>query len=289
MSKGEDSLIDYLHENCVKHVIHNDRRVIAPLEIDVVCPDYKLGFELNPQATHGTAGLRTVDDYYHMEKSLRAREHNFRLTHIFSWSMNETSPVWRTDAFTAYVAGLIIPEYCDVVRFDTKSVSDIQALWQQWDVFDRCQLSLALDDTVLVAIDTDGEPLGMLWRQEADQIMASYLNDNVSVWRYLGKPGIVMANFWDIWDKARDHTLLMESLDCQQIAIPLQGLYDIKTMSPDYYVMPVSGHHRRQSLAEYCKSMAPYDSDPLAIDNMTKHGYTKIATAGYQLWSSFLF
>lgn len=79
-------------------IVHNDRTVISPLEIDIYLPDYNLGIECNPASTHNSS----VPDYrgsdpkhykYHQNKSLAAAESGVFLFHIYGYEWVNNSQI----------------------------------------------------------------------------------------------------------------------------------------------------------------------------------------------------
>lgn len=70
-------------------VIHNDRKIIAPKEIDLYLPDYKIGIECNPTITHNSSILDpwgNLTDYkYHQRKTDDAEKAGVQLFHIFGY------------------------------------------------------------------------------------------------------------------------------------------------------------------------------------------------------------
>lgn len=72
------------------NMIHNDRNVISPLEIDVYLPEFNFGIECNPSFTHNSSisdpwGAEPKHYLYHKEKSDKCREAGVELFHIFGW------------------------------------------------------------------------------------------------------------------------------------------------------------------------------------------------------------
>lgn len=77
-----------LQKNHIDYELNN-RKLIAPLEIDIWVPKYNLGFEVNPTSTHLTTSLRgfrrQVASSYHQNKSLKCFERGIRLVHVYDW------------------------------------------------------------------------------------------------------------------------------------------------------------------------------------------------------------
>lgn len=66
----------------------NNRKLIAPFEIDIWIPGCNLGIEVNPTTTHSVAkrvGLRAVPREYHQMKSLMCFDEGIKLVHIYDW------------------------------------------------------------------------------------------------------------------------------------------------------------------------------------------------------------
>lgn len=78
-SRGEDEIAEFLRQ--FTDVVSRDRTIIAPRELDIVLPEYKLAVEYN--------GLRWHSDKFpgaknrHLEKSVAASAAGYRLIHIF--------------------------------------------------------------------------------------------------------------------------------------------------------------------------------------------------------------
>ena len=84
-SKSETEIIETFPE--IK-IIQNDRKLIAPKEIDILIPDFKIGIEYNGLLFHsyGTTypnNFSTLDKMYHLNKTEQIEEKGFQLFHIF--------------------------------------------------------------------------------------------------------------------------------------------------------------------------------------------------------------
>lgn len=88
--------LEELFENQIKELgvkyEHNNRTVIAPLEIDFWFPEQKIGIEINDVASHNsdTPFLRNgivKASNYHQEKVKKAIDMNIRLIHLYEWEL----------------------------------------------------------------------------------------------------------------------------------------------------------------------------------------------------------
>lgn len=80
-SKAEQYIIDSLKYDGI--IIHNDRKVLRPKEIDIYLPDLKIGIEYNGLYWHSIKN--GTDKYCHRNKSIACRKLDIRLIHIFEF------------------------------------------------------------------------------------------------------------------------------------------------------------------------------------------------------------
>ena len=96
-SAMEDEVVDFIRSlddhTCI---IKNDRKVIAPYELDIYLPDYNLAFECNPAITHNSTlpdqfGGDPKPRTYHKMKTDMCNEIGIQLYHIFGyeWKSNK--------------------------------------------------------------------------------------------------------------------------------------------------------------------------------------------------------
>jgi G:T-mismatch repair DNA endonuclease (very short patch repair protein) len=69
----------------------NTRKIIYPLEIDIYCPDYKIGIEFNGSFWHSSSFKKRKNKNIHMVKFLKCKEKNIRLIHIYQrdWELRK--------------------------------------------------------------------------------------------------------------------------------------------------------------------------------------------------------
>ena len=88
VSKPELEIQKLLDEWGIKH--ENNRQILIGKEIDILCPDYKIGIEFNGNKWH-TEFFGKKDRYYHLEKTIKCNEKGYGLIHIFEdeWETNK--------------------------------------------------------------------------------------------------------------------------------------------------------------------------------------------------------
>lgn len=92
-SRLELAFEDMLLENGIEYE-HNNRLIIAPLEIDYWLPKLNLGIEINDVATHNAdvtnyANAKVKPSNYHREKSLKAIDMGINLIHLYEWGLKD--------------------------------------------------------------------------------------------------------------------------------------------------------------------------------------------------------
>lgn len=60
-SRFENSVIQFLSDNGVTNIIRNDRKLIYPLELDIILPDFNLAIECNGDYWHSFDGPETTE------------------------------------------------------------------------------------------------------------------------------------------------------------------------------------------------------------------------------------
>ena len=89
ISKSENEIKEFLLSYNIK-VIQSDRKILNGLEIDLYCPDYKIGIEYNGNLYH-SENYGKKDINYHLNKSNIALESGVKLYHIHDdeWDYNK--------------------------------------------------------------------------------------------------------------------------------------------------------------------------------------------------------
>jgi len=81
-SKFEQEIFDWLKDVGVIKVVKNDRKIIAPYELDIYLPDYNLAIEFNGLFSHSEIG-GNKDRSYHLMKTDMCNKSGVQLIHIF--------------------------------------------------------------------------------------------------------------------------------------------------------------------------------------------------------------
>jgi G:T-mismatch repair DNA endonuclease (very short patch repair protein) len=81
ISTGQEELINFLQSLDIKNIEVNNRKLIAPQEIDIYLPDYNLGIEFNGTFWHSEKN--GANKNYHLNKLENMEKLGKRLIHIF--------------------------------------------------------------------------------------------------------------------------------------------------------------------------------------------------------------
>lgn len=90
-SKVELELLEYIKSVYPKEVIHNDRTVLKPFELDVYLPEENIAFEFCGGLWHSTKFIK--DKYKHRNKYQSCEEKNIRLVTIFEDEWNDKKEI----------------------------------------------------------------------------------------------------------------------------------------------------------------------------------------------------
>ena len=90
MSSMEYEVIEFLKSIGISNIVHNTKKVISPLELDIYLPDFKFAIECNPTVTHNSSisdpwSQKPKSPSYHKNKTRRCDEFNVELFHIFGY------------------------------------------------------------------------------------------------------------------------------------------------------------------------------------------------------------
>lgn len=87
-SSVEDIIISDLKKIYNGEIVHNTRKIIKPLELDIYIPDLKLAIEYN--GTYWHSSKCNIYHNYHLNKSLLCREKGIRLIHLYEFESYTT-------------------------------------------------------------------------------------------------------------------------------------------------------------------------------------------------------
>lgn len=90
ISKWELEVREYIKSITKETIIHNDRKSIKPLELDIYIPNINIAIECNGVYWHS---VNMKDKNYHITKTERCLENNIVLIHIwdYEWETNKES------------------------------------------------------------------------------------------------------------------------------------------------------------------------------------------------------
>lgn len=98
VSTMEQEVHSFIHTISNTEIQLQNRKIIAPKELDLYLPEYKLGIECNPTSTHNSSvpfmnKSDIVDSNYHKMKSDLANKNGIFLFHIFGYEWTHKRPI----------------------------------------------------------------------------------------------------------------------------------------------------------------------------------------------------
>ena len=93
-SNFEKEIYQYVLSIYDGKVIHNDRKLIKPLELDIYIPDKNIAIECNGLYWHSTKN--GIDTNYHLNKTKLCKDKDVRLIHIFENEWNEKNDICKS-------------------------------------------------------------------------------------------------------------------------------------------------------------------------------------------------
>ena len=103
VSTMEQDVISFIRqERPDLEILHNDRTVLKPREIDIYLPELKFGIECNPTCSHNSSrsswipGFYGVPSTYHRDKSIQASKQGVFLLHLFGYEWNHKQPIMKS-------------------------------------------------------------------------------------------------------------------------------------------------------------------------------------------------
>ena len=103
--------------------IYNVRNIISPYEIDIYCPDKKIGFEYNGLYWHNEINQPNIN--YHLHKTELCCQQNIRLFHIFEDEWLNKQEIVKSMIYNVlgYTENKIYARKCIIKPVDSKTAS----------------------------------------------------------------------------------------------------------------------------------------------------------------------
>lgn len=101
ISSMEKEILEFIKENYDGEVIHNDKKVISPYELDIYIPNKKFAIECDPTATHNSSfkdpwgGLPKSYNYHKMKTDL-CEQKGIVLFHVFGYEWKSRKEILKS-------------------------------------------------------------------------------------------------------------------------------------------------------------------------------------------------
>ena len=298
-STMEHEVFEFISSFYSGEVILHDRKSIAPQEIDIYVPEFKVGFECNPTYTHNSSkGTIWSDDImsydYHCKKSMLCRNKGIFVFHVFGYDWSQ-----KQDIIKSMIKNLL--RKSEIVYYarnlEIRDVSDLEA--KEFLIKNHrqgyCNASVRIglySDDELVSLMTFGKIRNFISKDNESSSLdfellrfCSKLNTSVvggasKLFKYfVSNPNVVkIVSFSDI---ARTKGTLYSELGFTLKSISEPGYVWVNTTSDT----PVN---RIQVQKQHIQKF--FNDDTIDIKNKTErqimieHGYVQVYDSGVMRW-----
>lgn len=145
VSKGQEELEEFI-KSLGFETVRNDRKTIKPLEIDILLPEQKIGFEYNGEFYHQDNG-----PLYHKNKTELAEAKGIHLIHIFEteWIHYQEQVKFRIKSILGKIEKVYARE-CQVKELSTKERKEFLNKWHlQGDNVAKCAFGLFYNNELI--------------------------------------------------------------------------------------------------------------------------------------------
>lgn len=277
-------------------IIHNDRNVISPLEIDVHLPEFKFGIECNPSITHNSSivdpwGHEPKHYLYHKMKSDKCKEAEIELFHVFGWEWEYKQEIIKSMIKNrlGLTDNRLYARNTKVVEVDFKtSVNFLNENHLQGRVSARICLGLVDNNNELVSLMTFGKMRSTIGQGAGNEYeLSRFCNKlNTSV---IGGASKLLSHYL----KTYDTSLVSFSDNAHTTGKLYENLKFTKDhdVTPRYtWVDPVSELTINRLKTQKHNLRKLFNDDTIDIENKTEreimleHGYVQVYDAGLTKW-----
>ena len=279
-SKDEIELYEFIcHLVGKDNVIHNDRKILDGKEIDILIPEYNIGFEYNGLRWHCESYDK--DRYYHLNKTLLAGKKGIRLVHIFEdeWVNNKEIVMNYVKTILGKNAdNKIMAEDCYVKEIDTDLA---KAFLKKNHIQGFASASVhvgCFKDDLLIGVMSFLKEDGVMWNLNRFATDINYtcdgILDKMFKW-FLEKYGTVLIkSFADKRWQFNESDTIYNSL----------GFKYVNDVKPDYRYVQTSNPIKRINKVNFRKNMLAnkynFSKEMTELEMANQLGYERIWDCG---------
>lgn len=301
VSVMEQEVAQFLRSICPEIKIeHNVRSIINPYELDIYLPEYYIGIECNPTATHNSS-INVFDNdnppmssNYHINKTNKCEDNKVFLFHIFGYEWNYKRKIIESmlcnlinkNSYRIYARNT---EIRHVSWFDAKCFLD--ANHRQGNANSKVRLGLYYKDE-LVALMTFGKvrnTIGTSSNENLDNCwelvrFCSKLNTSV-----IGGAGKLFCYFIKTFNPERIRSFSDRAHTKGELYVKL-GFTEIRRSSPGYMWVDIKtdiAYNRYNAQKQNILNFLKDDSIDLSKTEkqlMEEHGFVQVFDSGTITW-----
>lgn len=277
------------------NISHCDRTVISPYEIDIYLPDYKIGIECNPTATHNSdinvfdREALPLSPSYHAMKTKLCDDADVRLIHIFGYEWNNNKEVIKSIICNTLEKNInkVYARQCEVREVSSADASVfLDNNHRQGKVGSSIRLGLFYNDE-LVSLMTFGKPRNTIGKQSngyellrfCSSCYTTVVGGASKLFKYFIRnynPSVIRS----FSDRAHTSGELYSMLGFEEVSRSAAGYcwVDVKTDK---------AYHRVNAQKQNIKKFLHDDNIDLSKSEreiMTEHGFVRVYDSGTITW-----
>jgi hypothetical protein len=262
-------------------VITGDRRIIHPLELDIVIPEKKVAIEINGDYWHSE--LQGKDRDYHLNKTTLANNAGYRLIHILHSQWNKNPELVKSRIMSALGENTkVMARKCQVLRITSAVAANFLNLNHiQGNVAAKVAYGIHSSEHELIGVMTFGK---------------SRFNKSAEweLLRYCSKQGInITGGASKLYAKFKEEFSPTSVISYCDLTYNTGNLYSMlgfsmsHTSPPNYkYTRNYSDLISRQVCQKHklAKLLETFDPALTEWENMQANGYDRIWDCGNSVW-----
>ncbi|AUS02974.1 hypothetical protein NVP2275O_393 [Vibrio phage 2.275.O._10N.286.54.E11] len=278
ISKPELELLDYIKSIYNGTIIHNDRTILSPQEIDIWLPELNIGIEFNGTYWHSS---ENKDDMYHIDKFYKSQDAKIALIQVHEslWDTKQDIVKSRLKSKLGLADDKFYARSCDIQLItpaqarefcDSHHIQGFTKAKFHYGLF--CQQTLKL-----VGYMSFGKPSNQHDKKKYDWELLRYC----STGNIIGGPGKLMKKF--IRDNNPNSIMSYSDNDWNTGTV-----YDklnfklLKITSPGYWYIDDFGMHSRTKFTK--KKLEEQGFTGTEFEIMKNQGYFRYHDSGNKKW-----
>jgi len=276
-SSHEFEIIDWLYNIIPNHtIIHGDRSIIAPKEIDIYIPEFNLAIELNGVFWH--TELNGKNKTYHIEKQRLCNNKNVKLLHILDREWKNSTDIVKSILYSSLgKSNRIFARQCTLKKIPNDIGREfLNHTHIQGDVAAKVYLGLFFKEELVSVMSFSKPRYNSKYEWEISRFSTKLFTTIV------GGAGKLFNHFIQEYVPSSIISYSDKRLFTGNVYEKI-GMVRLKDTNPSYHYVDSSGnlHNRVKFQKHKLKNLLiTYDTSLSEWENMRNNGYDRIWDCG---------